>query len=386
MSDATEGDMADLPHGNRGHQINITAALMMVAAWIFLGLRLKIRWPWGSRMGWDDIAVMLGTLIATAESGTIFRAVQCGLGMHMYHLEWEMIGPLRATIKASDILSVTALCCSKLAVSLLILRLSTFKRHIHAAWITTVFIVIWGLIAITSTAVSPENLGLRRAGWIFVGAYSIILEFVLFALPIFLVWPLKLRLAAKLTIVGGFAFRIPASILTIFRVLVVVKMLSGDPNDQTMDALDFTWDYVEPTLYSTVEMYYSLMAATIPCMHLFLKAFTKDWLRDTAAQAGPNARSHRPSAFLISSLMSKSSTTKSSASSARSTMQMRDSMTDADLLFRADGGTTAWVTHQDVEGLQNCVTNATDKIMVQQTVEVQFDDRPRAAERALLQI
>lgn len=67
-------------------------------------------------------------------------------------------------------------------------------------------------------------------------------------------------------------------------------------------------------------------------------------------------------------------------------MQMRDSMTDADLLFRADGGTTAWVTHQDVEGLQNCVTNATDKIMVQQTVEVQFDDRPRAAERALLQI
>lgn len=63
MSDATEGDMADLPHGNRGHQINITAALMMVAAWIFLGLRLKIRWPWGSRMGWDDIAVMLGTVM-----------------------------------------------------------------------------------------------------------------------------------------------------------------------------------------------------------------------------------------------------------------------------------------------------------------------------------
>ncbi|KAF2212465.1 hypothetical protein CERZMDRAFT_84799 [Cercospora zeae-maydis SCOH1-5] len=386
MSDAANVDVSSLPNENRGHEITITSALMMVAAWVFLGLRLKIRWPWATLIGWDDIAVILGTLIATAESGTIFRAVHCGLGMHIYHLDWKWMDTLRATLKASDILTVTALCCSKLAVSLLILRLSTFKRHIHAAWITTVFIVIWGLIAITGTAVMPENIGLRRAGWILVGAYSIVLEFVCFALPIFLVWPLKLRLAAKLTIIGGFAFRIPASVLAVLRIIAVIKMLSRDSTNPTMSTLDFTWNYVEPTLFGTIEMYYSLMAATIPCMHLFLRAFTKDWLRETHAQAGPNARSHRPSAFLISSLRSKPSTAKSSRSSARSTMQFRDSMTDANLLFRADGGTTAWVTHQDTEGLQNCPTNATDKIMVHQTVEVQFDDRPRAAERALLQI
>ncbi|KAM3415690.1 hypothetical protein BST61_g9208 [Cercospora zeina] len=391
MSNATDIDFSDLPNGNRGPEITITSALMMVAAWIFLGLRLKIRWPWANLAGWDDVAVIAGTLIATAESGTIFRAVHCGLGMHIYHLDWKWITPLRATIKASDILSVIAVCCSKLAVSLLILRLSTFKRHIHAAWITTVAIVIFGFIAVTSAAVTPNDVGLRRAGWILVGAYSIVLEFVLFALPIFLVWPLKLRLAAKLTIVGGFAFRIPATVLCVLRIVAVVRMLRGNPNDPTIQALDFTWNYVDPTLYSAIEMYYSLMAATIPCMHLFLRAFTKDWLRETHAQAGPNARLHRPSAFLISSLRSKPSTTtttttttkkNSLSSSMRSTTQIRDSMTDASLLFRADGGTTAWVT----QGLQNCPTDATDKIMVHQTVEVQFDDRPRAAERALLQI
>lgn len=45
--------------------------------------------------------------------------------------------------------------------------------------------------------------------WIGVGVTSIALEVVLLAFPIFLVWELQMPLASKLTVVLGFAFRIP---------------------------------------------------------------------------------------------------------------------------------------------------------------------------------
>ncbi|KAI5370922.1 hypothetical protein Slin15195_G017950 [Septoria linicola] len=369
---------------DRGPLVTITACLMLVAMFFFLGFRMTIRWPWKSLLGFDDLVVVIGSFIASGQSAAVFRAIHCGLGQHDSDLEPENVSGLRGAILASDILSVAALTCSKLAVSLLILRLSTFKRHVYAARIITALICIWGILAVCSTSVPSPGLSLRKAGWIGIGAFSIVLECALFALPVYLVSGLQMRLAAKMTIIVGFAFRIPASILALLRVLAVVDMLSIEKAHM----IDVSYDYVKPTIYTTIEMHYSLMAATIPCMHLFLRNFSTGWLGTTANQLEPSisrTKGSQHSSYILSSMKSKH---MRSSVSPRGTQQ-RDSLGDADLLRRPDGGTTTWVMHQDhttdAESRESVVSSASDKIIVRQTIEIKWDDAPRAAERALLQ-
>lgn len=383
---------------------------------------------------------------------------------------------------ASDILSVIALTCSKLAVSLLILRLSTFKRHVLAARIITVLICIWGVIATTSSSISStSNVKARKDGWIGVGAYSVVLEVSLFFLPVFLrkrkpprlahdelfihpsihslsiippkkrrrkrrkekkkreltstlhhpqhqtslfllpiylVWSLQMRLSAKLTIILGFAFRIPASALALARVLAVAKMLSIEAS-QSGSTLDLPWDFVRPTIFAIIEVNYSLMAATIPCMHLFLRQFSTGYLGTTLQQVEPSigggtgqfsstgtmkgASGSGSDSYILSSMRSshtRHTITRTRREShinkhgARETTRQRSGSGDEDLLKRNDGNTTTTcvihpdqiTTEGDGESRVSVMSSGSDGIVVRQTVEVKWEeDAPRAAERALLQ-
>lgn len=402
----------------RGPLVTITTCLMLVAMFFFLAFRLTIRWPWRKLLGFDDLVVVLGSLVATGQAVAVFRAIHFGLGQHREDLGSEDMGRLKHAALASDILSIIALTCSKLAVSLLILRLSTFKRHVLAARIITVLICIWGIIATTSSSIAPANVKARKDGWIGVGAYSVVLETFLFLLPIYLVWSLQMRLSAKLTIISGFAFRIPASALALARVLAVAKMLSIEAS-QSASTIDLSWDYVRPTIFAIIEVNYSLMAATIPCMHLFLRQFSTGYLGTTLQQVEPSigggtgqfsstgttkgASGSRSDSYILSSLRSsdtRHTITRTRREShinkhgARETTRQRSGSGDEDLLKRNDGNTTTTcvihpdqiTTDGDGGSRVSVLSSGSDGIVVRQTVEVRWeDDAPRAAERALLQ-
>lgn len=240
----------------------------------------------------------------------------------------------------------------------------------------------------------------------------------LFLLPIYLVWSLQMRLSAKLTIILGFAFRIPASALALARVLAVAKMLSIEAS-QSGSTLDLPWDFVRPTIFAIIEVNYSLMAATIPCMHLFLRQFSTGYLGTTLQQVEPSigggtgqfsstgtmkgASGSGSDSYILSSMRSshtRHTITRTRREShinkhgARETTRQRSGSGDEDLLKRNDGNTTTTcvihpdqiTTEGDGESRVSVMSSGSDGIVVRQTVEVKWEeDAPRAAERALLQ-
>lgn len=162
-------------------------------------------------------------------------------------------------------------------------------------------------------------------------------------------------------------------------------------NTVSITHIDIPWDYVRPEIFTLIEVNYSLMAATIPCMHLFLRQFSTGYLQTTADQVQPSimgtqrTKGSQSDSYILSSIRSRHT---KGGSSPRGTQQ-RDSLGDTDLLRRNDGGTTTWVMHQDhitdAESRESVISTGSDKIVVRQTIEVKWDDAPRAAERALLQ-
>ncbi|KXT11672.1 hypothetical protein AC579_7044 [Pseudocercospora musae] len=351
MAEAANSWSTAITDDNHGPLLSIAASLMLVGMFMFLAFRLYIRWPWRQLIGWDDWAVIIGSLLAFGQSIAVFQAVKYGLGQKVNANSLELRTSLEQSILASDILSIMALTGSKLAVSLLILRLSSFKRHVLASRIVTAFIILWGVTSTIGTGIIRSNFRLGpKSGWIGVGTVSFIIEVALFLLPIYLVWNLQMKLSSKLTIIIGFAFRIPASALTLLRVLAVVSIVKGgdNPDERTIDVF---WEYLIPTIYTTIEMHYSLMAATIPCMHLFLKNFETGYLRTTADQIDP-------------------SSTKA-GSQTDSYVLGRTSR-----LFRADGVmTTSSVVHPDhITEAESTISDGSDRIIVRQTVDVKWDD------------
>lgn len=43
---------------------------------------------------------------------------------------------------------------------------------------------------------------------------------------------------------------------------------------------DFNFDYTEPQIWAQVELHYSIMATTMPSLHIFLKILQTGWLAD----------------------------------------------------------------------------------------------------------
>lgn len=49
---------------------------------------------------------------------------------------------------------------------------------------------------------------------------------------------------------------------------------------RAQDLIDFDFEYVQPEIWAQIELHYGLMAATIPCLHIFLKNLQTGWLAD----------------------------------------------------------------------------------------------------------
>jgi hypothetical protein len=108
----------------------------------------------------------------------------------------------------------------------------------------------------------------------------------------------------KLAVTLAFACRLPIIPTAIIRVANLYK---------TLGSTDYTWDLVLPVVLEQVEMHFSLIAATIPCLRPFLSVWNTGYL---ATQAGQVDRSIvDPGTESSYALRSKNSTNESNRNS-----------------------------------------------------------------------
>ena len=106
---------------------------------------------------------------------------------------------------------IIALCLGKLAVGLLCLRLSSARKQVRVALIIMGACVLYGvasflLVAIRNPAAVEHGM-LDR--WIAIAVMGDIIDAGIVAFPVFLVRRLQMERSAKMTVIAGFAMRLP---------------------------------------------------------------------------------------------------------------------------------------------------------------------------------
>ena len=179
------------------------------------------------------------------------------------------------------------------------------------------------------------------------GTLGIVVEILLTGLSIILVWGLQMQPKDKARVFSGFAARL------VVAAPVILRLVSLQDNQNSGD---FTWFFTMPALYAQLELHLSVIAATVPCLRIFLKSFNTGYFGMALEQLDPTGTvlATKGDSFNMSKL-------KSGGSDANPTQAQASKA----------GMTTSRVTHGRED--EDSMSERSDRgIFVRQTINVAY--------------
>ncbi|KAF2726094.1 hypothetical protein K431DRAFT_289963 [Polychaeton citri CBS 116435] len=368
---------------NQGPAITIAAALCTIVSTLFFASRLWIRWPWTQLFGRDDVATAVGVVVSIVQSTLVMVAVRNGLGQRVETVRPELAESAEKMLYASCILYVLSLCLGKLAVGLLFIRLSSGKLHLTISKYICAACVAFGIISIFLVGIRQEtthpwDVRAETAEstynrWLAIEVLSAAIEGCLISFAVFLVWKLQMSTQSKLTVISGFAARLPLFAIAAARLWSIRQSLF--PADPT--SVDSTFSPTIPTILLQLEMHTNLISATIPCLRIFLRNFNSGYLGNAGVDA-PNGYKSRPfgkrsgisgdhSAGSVSNLATQGSGRGGGKAGFMEALELRS----------ADRGETKSKASHTMKEVYDDDDAASDgskrRIMVRQTVDVMYE-------------
>ncbi|KLJ10256.1 hypothetical protein EMPG_14369 [Blastomyces silverae] len=264
---------------DQGPLVTIIASLMMVYMIFCYLARLLTRFSINGPFGSDDWVITIGTAVAIIHSSVKLVEVRDGFGKRLSLLDDSNILNIQRAAYAGDIFYVLGLMFSKAGTFMLIGRLTRYTKLATAAWAGLLLTVVWGIAVLFAVCFrckvpSPwaqTDLKCFQAypTWIGVETSGIGMELLLALLPVYIAWGLHVHLKSKLVLLFAFSFRLPVIIVAALRIFYLRKQ----------DMMDDPFFYgTVPSVCMEVELHYSLIAATIPCLKPFVKSFNTGYL------------------------------------------------------------------------------------------------------------
>jgi hypothetical protein len=121
------------------------------------------------------------------------------------------------------------------------------------------------------------------ARWAATGAMSIVTDLIITAFSVYLVWSLQMDSKPKSIVITAFALRLFVAPVTIVRLVSLSAVRA--------DNLSFT--YTLPETLTQLEMYCNLVAATLPCLRIFLTAWNTSFMNIRLEDIDNNAYKER---------------------------------------------------------------------------------------------
>ena len=180
---------------------------------------------------------------------------------------------------AAQIFFILAVATAKGSVAALMLRL--FTRDMEATrktWIlchtTIVLTMCWCVGSIVAISISCQSSNYVRdtasqcsdqvKRWRFITAFDIAIEMLLMLLPIFFVWNIHMKRWIKWQVILAFGLRVPVMAFAAAHLHFVSDYASsGDVSKAIIPAL----------VYQQFELFWALLAATIPTLKTFVRSF-----------------------------------------------------------------------------------------------------------------
>ncbi|KAK1979033.1 CFEM domain-containing protein [Colletotrichum cereale] len=266
------------PVHNRAQGYVVLSIVMAVMAAICVLSRFayKIFFA-GLDIGWDDWFVM-ATLIAGMPSIviTVHGTTTNGLGRDIWTLEPQQITNVLFYFYIMAWLYFLQVTLVKLAIIFFYMRIFPARDVQRVLWGTTIFIIVWGLAFVLAAIFQCKPIhyfwtkwdGLHQGSCADANAVSwsnasisIALDLWMLAIPLWQLRSLKLHWKKKVGVALMFVVGAFMTVVSIIRLQSLVSF--GKGHNATMDFLDVS-------VWSTVEICVGIMCACLPAMRMIL--------------------------------------------------------------------------------------------------------------------
>ncbi|GAB1317360.1 hypothetical protein MFIFM68171_07570 [Madurella fahalii] len=244
--------------------INCIIALLTTA---IVGLRLVARFLTGAGLWWDDYLILF--------------ALPQGIGMLIIQGLWAPMGvgyPMNETMPnlphilrmlvSYELIYVVSISTVKLSVMIFYLRVFVNNGLRMATKIALAFVCLWSIgnllqvfllcrpFARSYDPTIPGECGDQVASFIAIGAFNIITDIVILALPLPTVWSLKMTTATKLGLTGVFLIGLIVSVVAIIRIIALTQL----------DLNNLTGTMIWADFWSTTEPLLAIMCVSMPML------------------------------------------------------------------------------------------------------------------------
>ncbi|TID06080.1 hypothetical protein CH35J_000277 [Colletotrichum higginsianum] len=251
-----------------------------VLSWVCVAYRIHVRAKVVQSMGWDDVFVMLSSLLTTAGSVAICVATEFGMGKHIYYLSADQVQNYLRTFyvaNASYVLSTAFIKISLLFQYLRIFDQPSFSRRLCI--FTIIFTSLWSLtysflgwvpclpvraywdwsVPATRWAYGSLTPEIFSATYESHSAINVALDLLVLAIPIPIYFETNVPFKSKLGLLALLAIGIAVNGISVARFVTILQHRSA-----TYPTLDFPWYAPISIVLSAVEVDVAMIASSVP--------------------------------------------------------------------------------------------------------------------------
>ncbi|KAK5674780.1 hypothetical protein LTS10_012516 [Elasticomyces elasticus] len=265
-----------ITNDDHGGYASIASGCGLVFVLMFATIRL---WNCG-RIGHftDDSVLFAGSIFHVSQSVLVLIAVDYGFGKSKLLLDDKTISRNAKLVYASDILYVVALFMSKISIMCLEMCLSVERTHLRLAKAILLFTCIALLAGVLMVAFGCQikrpwaQIDSKCAGlytrWVAIESLGTLAEIFSFLLILRIYISLQIYWKAKIRGLSVFGLRLVVVIFAVYRIRSL-RSFSTSSNPSL--------DRIQVVTWTQIELAYSLVTATIPCLMALMGKLNTGW-------------------------------------------------------------------------------------------------------------
>ncbi|KAI2462840.1 hypothetical protein F4781DRAFT_418771 [Annulohypoxylon bovei var. microspora] len=252
-------------------QLLVIFIVFTVLPLIAVTLRIVARRATHQEIWYDDWLIIVSVALCVVQLALLIEALRYGLGKHAQVVPPTSIEPYLLYTYLSELYYAIDVTLIKLSILTLYLRLFNVNRRFKkSCYAMMVFVLAWGIAVIFTTIFQctpipaawdktiPAFKCFNLAAFI-IGSNvpNILADTMIIALPIPMLWNLKLSLLRKLGLIALF---LVAAVTTVISLLRCIYNSHIDPKDAT-------WNFITVAILSTVEVSVGVCCACMPVIY-----------------------------------------------------------------------------------------------------------------------
>ncbi|KAK3392729.1 hypothetical protein B0H63DRAFT_515948 [Podospora didyma] len=292
----------DLPHDSHQNNIYASSVICWAIAAVFVALRFYTRGVIIRVLGPTDWCILTALVFAAATSAGVIEQAVHGSGRHVWDLDPTDTASAIAWGRAAwygILFYLLSLCFSKISILLLYIHLFSFQWARRGGQVLLAIVIVSNVYMAVTTFTAciplqsywdftiPKQYCHPQSIWWSNTGLHMATDFLIFLLPMPVVWSIMLPRRQKLILSGVFGLGFIVCFISILRLLQLIQV-ENYPNP------DFTWSAAELSYLTAVEINGAIVCACVMTLKPFVSRFFPSVLgRGGSSSSGSRSSPHR---------------------------------------------------------------------------------------------